>query len=58
MGGICDTCAYFIFDEDYEEYVCDAAKDEDDFVRLRENGFRGCPYYRDGDEYKVVRSQL
>ena len=58
MGGICDTCAYFIFDEDYEEYVCDAAMDEDDFVRLRENGFRGCPYYRDGDEYKVVRSQL
>ena len=58
MDGICETCAYYFFDEDYEEYVCDAAMDEDDFVRLTESGFKGCPYYRDNDEYKVVRRQL
>ena len=58
MDGICETCAYYFFDEDCEEYGCDAAMDEDDFVRLTESGFKGCPYYRDSDEYKVVRRQL
>lgn len=32
--------------------------DEDDYVRLKEEGFRGCPYFRDSDEYKVVRKQM
>ena len=58
MSCSCDTCTYYIFDEDYEEYICDAAMDEDDFIRLRDDGFKGCPYYRDSDEYKVVRKQL
>ena len=58
MAGSCETCTYYIFDEEYEEYICDAAMDEDDYVRLIENGFRGCPYYRDNDEYKIVRRQM
>ena len=57
MSNACDTCTYYIVDEGYEEYVCDAAMDEDDYVRLSESSFRGCPYYRDADEYKVVRKQ-
>ncbi|MBR1599633.1 MAG: hypothetical protein IJ661_12075 [Lachnospiraceae bacterium] len=56
--GSCDSCAYLVYDEDYEEYVCDINMDEDDYGRLMSNGFRGCPYYRDGDEYKVVRHQI
>ena len=31
----CSSCAYYIYDEEYDEYVCDAAMDEDDYVRLR-----------------------
>ena len=31
---------------------------KDDYGRLMSNGFKGCPYYRDGDEYKVVRHQI
>ncbi len=58
MNGSCDHCIYLIWDEDYEEYICDAAMDEDDYVRLREGSFRGCPYFRDSDEYKVVRKQM
>jgi len=54
----CDTCAYYMYDEDYEEYVCDASVDEDDFVRLMESGFKSCPYYTNGDEYRVVRKQM
>ncbi len=55
---MCDSCAYFSYDEEYEEYVCDMDMDEDDYSRLLESKFRQCPYYQDGDEYKVVRHQL
>ncbi|MBQ8084578.1 MAG: hypothetical protein IJ232_00555 [Lachnospiraceae bacterium] len=60
MAGLasCDTCAYMIYDEEYEDYVCDINMDEDDYGRLMSNDFKGCPYYRDGDEYKVVRHQI
>ena len=57
MDVICQQCAYLIYDEDDEEYVCDAQMDEDDYSRLSTGGYRNCPYYRNGDEYKVVRKQ-
>ena len=57
-SGSCDTCAYYAYDDDMEEYVCDMDIDEDDYVRLMQNKFKGCPYYKDGDEYKVVRHQI
>ncbi len=57
-GGTCDTCAYYMYDEDFDEYVCDMDMDEDDYVRLVESKFKGCPYYKDGDEYKVVKHQM
>jgi hypothetical protein len=59
MGSIsCDSCAYFSYDEEYEEYFCDVDMDEDDYSRLVERGYKECPYYKDGDEYKVVRHQM
>ena len=59
MDNMCRTCAYLIYDEDYEEYVCDCQMDEDDYYRLMTGGQRtSCPYFRDGDEYKVVRHQM
>ncbi len=54
----CDTCAYFAYDDDYEDYVCDINMDEDDYRRLVESHYKECPYYRDGDDYKVVRHQM
>lgn len=53
----CETCAYYTYDEEYEEYFCEANMDEDDAARLSDRG-QACPYYRDGDEYKVVRHQM
>ncbi|MBQ1369307.1 MAG: hypothetical protein IIY45_14655 [Firmicutes bacterium] len=58
MDVLCETCAYLVYDEDYEEYVCDCQMDEDDYSKIRQGSFKACPYYRDGDEYKVVRKQL
>ena len=54
----CDTCAYLTYDDDYEDYVCDINMDEDDYSRLLENRHKECPFYRDGDDYKVVRHQM
>lgn len=54
----CDTCAYLEYDENDEAYYCSMDVDEDDFARLTASNFKGCPYYRDGDEYKVVRKQM
>ena len=31
MDNLCSTCAYFSYDEEYEEYYCDCQMDEDDF---------------------------
>ena len=57
MDNMCRTCAYLIYDADYEEYVCDCQMDEDDYYRVLEGHYKGCPYYRNGDEYAVVRKQ-
>ncbi|MGI6117185.1 MAG: DUF6472 family protein [Bilifractor sp.] len=56
-AGSCETCACFIYDDDYEGYVCDIDMDEDDFARMMSDTHSGCPYYRNGDEYAVVRKQ-
>ena len=31
----CDYCLYYVYDEEFDEYICSAAgdMDEDDFVR-------------------------
>lgn len=57
QGG-CETCTYFTYDEDYECYVCDIDMDEDEYVRLMSDDHYNCPYYRNGDEYLVVRKQM
>ncbi len=54
----CETCAYYVYDEDEEEWFCEADMDQDDFLRVRENGGKGCMFWRSGDEYAVVRHQM
>ncbi len=54
----CDTCANLVYDEEYEEYVCDVNMDEDDLVRFLSDKREHCPYYYNGDEYRVVRKQM
>ncbi len=54
----CETCANYSYDEEFEEYVCDVNMDEDDWGRIVSSKYKECPYYRDGDEYKIVRHQM
>ena len=41
-----------------EKIEMEGGLDEDDYGRLLTRGFKECPYYKDGDEYKVVRHQM
>ena len=54
----CESCTYYIYDEDYESYVCDKNMDEDEYIRLMTDRHFPCPFYRNGDEYAVVRKQM
>lgn len=57
LMGTCETCAYYAYDEEWEEYYCQVQMDEDEYVRLLEGHYKQCPYYRDGDEYKIAAKQ-
>ena len=53
----CESCVYFDYDDELDDYVCTVNLDEDealDFISGRNNA---CPYYRYYDEYKSVRRQ-
>ena len=53
----CESCVYFDYDDELDDYVCTVNLDEDealDFISGRNNA---CPYYRFYDEYKSVRKQ-
>lgn len=53
----CDTCWYFDYDEEFDEYFCMMDLDEDEVYRFFTNGRSHCPYYRQGDEYTLARRQ-
>ena len=57
-GASCDKCAYNVYDDEDECYYCEVDMDEDDAVRLSQGQYKECPYYRNGDEYAVVRHQM
>ena len=42
----CDTCWYYDYDEEYDEYY-----------RAFSSGCNKCPYYRQGDDYTLARKQ-
>ena len=58
MASCCDTCTFYIYDEDYECYTCDRNLDEDEMVKFITGNFHQCPYFKMGDEYRIVRKQM
>ncbi len=61
MGNECDSCAFYAYDEEYEDYLCTVDMDEDDVARMMQSEGRGrqqrCPFWVNGDEYAVVKHQ-
>ena len=54
----CDSCVYYIYDEEYDCCYCDINLDEDEMSRFMPGTFQNCPYFRLDDEYGVVRHQM
>ncbi len=57
MDNICEYCINFEYDEEFDCYTCIIDMDEDELARLSYSRFKGCPYFRGGDEYTIVRKQ-
>ena len=53
---LCETCWYYDYDEEYDEYGCKMELDEDEAFRIA-SGRARCPYYRQGDDYTLARRQ-
>lgn len=53
----CETCAYYVYDEEWDGYICEKDIDEDEYARLLQGHYKKCPYYIDGDEYKTAGKQ-
>ena len=54
----CDNCRNYIYDEDFECYICDVNLDEDDMMRFMTGTNDNCAYFQLYDEYKIVRHQM
>ena len=56
--GSCECCGNYVYDEDYEYYVCDMDLDEDEMYRFLSGSTDSCPYYQLDNEYLIVRKQM
>ena len=61
MGNECDSCAYYAYDEELEDYFCTVDMDEDEVARMMQQEVQGrrnrCRFWVNGDEYAVVKHQ-
>ncbi|MBR5467784.1 MAG: hypothetical protein IKU80_00990 [Firmicutes bacterium] len=57
MSGKCENCNFYVYDEYYEDYVCDLYLDEDELVRFMNRKSDSCPYWKLDDEYKSAARQ-
>ena len=53
----CEMCLNYVYDDDDEEYVCEADIDEDDMAHMWGGRRRHFPYWRSNDEYRTVKHQ-
>ena len=58
VDSICENCMYYDYDYDYECYICEMSLDQDEMEKFLTDTFTDCPYFRYGDEYKIVNKQI
>ncbi|MDY4516082.1 MAG: DUF6472 family protein [Hominisplanchenecus sp.] len=54
----CESCSNYVYDEEYEYYVCEMDLDEDEMQKFAAGTYYDCPYYRSDDDYRIVRRQM
>lgn len=53
----CEDCINYYYDDEYECNSCLMQLDEDEMYKFVTGSFDGCPYYRPGNDYTIVRKQ-
>lgn len=53
----CESCWYYDYDEEFDEFYCMMDLDEDEVYRIITSPSGQCPYYRQGDDYTLARRQ-
>ncbi|HBE14829.1 MAG TPA: hypothetical protein DCY72_01075 [Ruminococcaceae bacterium] len=53
----CEFCAYYNYNEAFDDYECEVNLDEDDLARFMSGSESSCPYFRFSDDYKIVEKQ-
>ena len=54
----CETCVWYVYDEDYDDYICDMDLDEDEMSAFLRGSDFSCGFYQLDDEYAIVRKQM
>lgn len=57
-GTNCESCIFYVYDEEYGYYVCEADLDEDEMVHFLRGSSYSCSRYRLNDDYRIVRKQM
>ena len=53
----CESCVFYLYDEEYDDYVCDMDLDEDEMARFLASDTGSCRFWRPGDDYLTARKQ-
>jgi len=54
----CELCMNYEYDEEFDCYTCDMDLDQDDMERFLRGNNRECPFFRQGNEYQIVKHQM
>ena len=58
MAGNCEECVHYDYDDEVDAWFCTMDLDEDEMVKFITGNFHQCPYFKMGDEYRIVRKQM
>ncbi|MBQ5417611.1 MAG: hypothetical protein IIU25_01185 [Oscillospiraceae bacterium] len=53
----CESCVYYVYDDEDGSYSCEVGLDEDEMYRFLGGNCDDCPYYRLDDEYSIAGKQ-
>lgn len=53
----CEFCLYLASDEETEEDYCSLTLDQDDYEKWQYDQSASCKYFRQGDDYTIVKKQ-
>lgn len=54
----CEDCIYYTYDEEFDDYSCEQALDEDEMVRFLSRELNSCSFYHPGEsDYYLSKKQ-